>query len=178
MKGILLCLQILAAEPQEETSDFDFYLEELVSHELETNAPMSQLIIQNLSEAIFDTDSAEIFHSRIQALKNVFINNPRRADRFIALNRALEVAYSKKIKEAKRVRLIYTAAGVVVGALIGIPIGKAVGGSGRILLITVPIAGSIGAGAGFLLGNLLALPEYEFDSSILEIQLKELEQLD
>lgn len=179
MQSLLMALQVFAVEPAaEQASDFDFYLEELVSHELATSAPMSQLIIQNLAAAIFDTDSAEIFYGRIAKLKESFRNNPRRAERFVALNQALQRAFDAKLQEAKRLRVIYSAAGAVVGALIGIPVGKAIGSTNKILLLTIPLGSAIGGGAGFLMGNLMAMPEYEFDSGALDFQLNELESDD
>jgi hypothetical protein len=179
MKSLLMALQIFAVEPAaDQTSDFDFYLEELVSHELATSAPMSQLIIQNLATAIFDTDSAEVFYSRIAKLKESFRDNPRRAERFVALNQALQRAFDVKLQEAKRLRVIYSAAGAIVGALIGIPVGKAIGSSNKVLLLTIPVASAVGGGAGFLMGNLMVMPDYEFDSRALDFQMNELESED
>jgi hypothetical protein len=179
MTSLLMALQIFAVEPAaEQASDFDFYLEELVSHELATSAPMSQLIIQNLATSIFDTDSAEVFYSRIAKLKEAFRDNPRRAERFVALNQALQKAFDTKLREAKRLRVIYSAAGSIVGALIGIPVGKAIGGSNKILLLTIPVGSAIGGGVGFLMGNLMAMPDYRFDSEALDFQMNELERED
>jgi len=178
MKSILLSLHLLTSAVAEDSSDFDFYLEELVSHELDAEAPMSQLIVQNLAESIFDTESEKVFQARLQRLRTAFSDHPRRAERFVTLHRALEKVYAAKIKEAKRLRMIYSGAGAVVGALIGIPVVKSLGGSTKLLLITVPLGAAAGGGAGFLLGNLLAMPDYEFDSTVLDFQLRDIDEAD
>src|SRR5262249_29461448 len=147
-------------------TDFDFYLQEMVSHELAPDAPMSRLIYEYLVEATFDTNSENVFKERLQRLAQAQQDHPDRMGRFQSLDRYLQREFEKKLKSAKTKRLIYAGAGAVIGALVAIPIGRAIHSGAQSLLIAIPSGALVGAGVGFLLGNLLAMPHYTYESGM------------
>lgn len=169
--AIAFALQIFAS-PQGDLDreltdvDFNFYLRELVDNELSSDSPMANLIYDYLVEATFDTTSESVFRSRIDALHRAQQENPDKIQRFLALDKRLARSFDKKMAESKTKRLLYAGAGAVVGALIAIPIGRAIQPGMKVLLIAVPAGALLGAGAGYLLGDLLAMPNYTYESGM------------
>lgn len=166
MIALLLGLSLMSTAAEEfdgPNVDFDFYLKELVSHEMAADAPMAKLIRDYLAEAVFDTTSEKVFRDRLRQIQQSLQENPNRLDRFKSLDSALSRSFEARLESAKQKRLIYTAAGAVVGALVAIPVGRVIGGSTKALLIAIPSGALLGAGAGFLLGQLVAMPHYTYE---------------
>lgn len=167
--ALLLSLSIFSAVDEETASDdeFTFYLTEFAQHELPKGDAMAQLITDRLVDATFNTANTASFKNHIQQLKVMAKANPIKADRFASLDTRLAAAFEEKLKAAQHKRLFYTAGGAVVGAIVGIPIGNFLSTStsmgSRIMLISIPAAALAGAGAGYLLGGILEVPDYTYE---------------
>lgn len=154
---------------------FDFYLNELIEHEMSVDAPMARLIERHLIAATFNTTDGDILKDRLRRLAEAYRDNPDKVDRFKRLDNGFAVAFEKLMKSAKQKRLIYTAAGAAIGAVVAIPISKAISGSSKVLLLAVPLGALAGAGAGFLLGQIMAMPDFEYERGFFSRDLEEIE---
>jgi len=172
-------LGLVGAAPVDSENDkqsaFDFYLEELLAHEMSADAPMSRLIEDYLVEATFDTTSGDIFKDRLRKIQRAVKDRPDRIGRFQRLDDRFSDVFRAKLSEAKHQRMIYTAAGAVVGALVAIPVGRAINKSAQVLWISIPAGAALGAGAGYLLGNLIVMPDYTYDPGTLNFDLKQIQ---
>lgn len=165
-------------EKEEADAEFNFYLREMVVHQMSADAPMAELIFQSLVDATFNTTKESIFRERIHSLQKTLQDHPDKADRFDKLDREFTRVFQKKVDEAKKKRFIYAISGAVIGAVVGIPVGKAISSTSKILFITIPAGALLGAGAGFLLGNLLAMPQYSYESGMVSHwDLKEIDDV-
>lgn len=151
----------------ESDQEFNYYLGEFVENNLEDQHPMQAYVETKLAESIFDTTDEAKFKKRIQSLQNAFRQYPDHLLRFDRLDTRLQQNFNAKLKRAKRIRWISAAGGAALGALVAIPVGKQLGSQlgAKALLISIPVGALAGAGAGFLLADLLAMPSYEYDSS-------------
>lgn len=160
--------------------DFTFYLSEFATSELPKGDPMQQIIVDHLVESVFNTTREDTFQQHIRLLKSTAKSNPDKADRFSTLDSRLKVEFDKKMKEAKQKRLIYTAGGAVAGAVLGIPVGKMLSNAtsmgSKILYLTVPAGALAGAGAGYLLGDLIAVPNYSYEPGTMTRDLELVQQ--
>jgi len=161
------------SEEWESASEFDFYFSEFFFHEMDRKNPMSELIMERLAESFFDTTSADVFKTRLDLLKTEATLHPDKLDRLIFLDRELQSQYARRLEKAKSKRWLYAGGGAVVGALLGIPAGKLLGGTlgNKALWISIPAGALLGGGAGFLLGNLLEMPPYEYASGMINRDL-------
>lgn len=144
-------------------SEYAFYLSEMLNHSMPVDAPMAKLIEERLVETIFDSTDADVVKNRITALSTALKSRPELVERTIHLDRALTKAFDAKLAKAKTRRLIYAAGGAVVGALVAIPVGRLISTSAQTLWISVPAGALVGAGAGFLLGHLVEMPDYRYE---------------
>lgn len=180
---MLLSLAIGISSPtlenEEADAAFNFYLKEMVQHAMAVDAPMANLIEKYLVEATFDTTSESVFKTRLRAIQATLEDHPDKIDRFQNLDSKFQRAFDKKISAGKQKRLIYTAAGAAagaaIGAVIGVPVGKAMGTGTKALFISVPTGALVGAGAGFLLGDIVAMPDYSYERGSVDWDLKEIE---
>lgn len=147
-------------------ASYDYYKTEFEIHFLESKDPMAKLIDLRLADSIFDTTSETEFLSRLRELKRLVQENPERVGSLKRLDAYLQRRFEEKMKSAKKKRWLYAAGGAVVGALIAIPIAKAINGK-NILWIAVPSGALAGGGLGFLLGHLLEVPKYSYTSQVL-----------
>ncbi len=179
--GLTLVAQTGSNESATGNEEFDFYFGEFVTFEVSEKEPqLGNLIMDRLAESMFNTNNGETFRTRLALLKKAYYDHPLKRMRFNALDARLQVMFESKMKAAKRKRWIYTASGALAGALIAIPIGKVIASSAstvRLLTIAVPIGAVTGAGAGYLLGSLLAMPKYEFTPGSLTTDLEVRDQL-
>lgn len=163
-----LAAVLLIALPSADSgpSSFDYYLGELVTCKLPPESPMLKLIVERLAESAFETSDEATFYHQLRLLKSTAHENPDKIESFIKLDRRLQAIFKERLQKAKTKRLIYTGVGAVAGAVLGVPAGKWLGSNigSKILWITVPAGALAGAGAGFLLGNILAMPDYAYDS--------------
>lgn len=143
--------------------DFDFYLGELIEDEREDKDPTHKLVAGYLAEAILQANSNEDFQNYLQVLNQAVREHPERHRRFRQLDRALQTGFQEKLKAAKKKRLIYAASGAIIGALVGIPVGRMLNSS-KLIWISIPAGALAGGGLGFLLGNLIAKPDYEYEA--------------
>ena len=67
------------------------------------------------------------------------------------------------MKKAKKLRWYFTAGGVLAGMVVAFPIGKFIGKSAKAIAIAIPVGAVLGGGAGFLLGDLLHMPDYYYE---------------
>jgi hypothetical protein len=158
-------------------SNFDYYFGEFTTYEMKSDQPMGKLITERLAASMFDTTDEKTFRTRIQLLLNSEKENPDKTERYLKLDSYLSAQFESRLKEAKHKRLVYTAVGAVVGAVIAIPAGLMIGPKvtsmgTKVLLLTIPIGALAGAGAGFLLGNILAMPKYDYEPGVLSKDLK------
>jgi hypothetical protein len=162
---------LIAATPTNEWNDFqadaefNFYLGEFLENHLDEFHPLQVLIEDRLVESFFSSTNEKLFRERLKKLNAAFENNPSALLKFEILNQALQEAFREKVAKAKRTRWIMTTSGAVIGALIAIPIGRWVGPTtlGPALALSIPVGALSGAGAGFLLSELLYMPRYRFD---------------
>lgn len=152
--------------------DFDFYLGELVTHELSADDKMSILINERLAESIFETSDEAIFKQRLTALHAALEKNPSKLDRFNDLDRRLSAVFAERVRQGKRVRLLYAAGGAVLGALVAIPIARLASTSRTALFIAIPAGVLGGAGAGYLLGQMIGMPHYDLEGSLFNKDLE------
>jgi hypothetical protein len=182
----VLTTSLFATEdPSQKEDEFSFYFSEFTTHQLEKSEPMAKLIVQRLAQALFDTSSKSEFELRLRILRTALKTNPELFDRFMSLDARLRDEFDTRVKKAKEKRLLFAAGGTVVGALVGIPAGKLLSQStslgSKIIWITIPAGALAGGGAGFLLGDILEMPNYGYhDGDLrgdLDLDRKELEDL-
>lgn len=164
-----------------DTQAFEFYIWEYETHYLTEEDPLALLIERHLAESVFDTTSKSTFEARLKRLQALIAQRPDRLESLRRLDQYLQQAFDVRLKRAKNQRWLYAAGGALVGALIAIPMGRLVSSSAQTLWISVPIGALAGAGAGFLLGELLTVPRYAYTSGLLErdleISIDEIEEL-
>lgn len=162
----------------EQDQSFHFYLGEFVENKLPENHPMLSFIEDSLAEEMFNTNNSQLFKERIRKIQAAYRSNPNYITRFDQLDRRLEDTFQEKLKRAKRIRWLSAAGGAIIGALIAIPVGKQI--NSKALWIAVPTAALAGGGLGYLLADLLAMPDYDYSdvpiSSDLEMGLADLEE--
>jgi len=151
---------------------FDFYYGDFLNFDMKIEDPLAVLITHRLAEAVFSTTDGSEFKKRIQFLLDARQENPDKLDRFVKLDRILETEFDTRLKQAKQKRILYSEVGAVVGAIVAIPAGLLIGSQfsslgAKVLLIAIPIGALSGAGAGFLLGDLLAIPHYHYEPGLL-----------
>lgn len=174
----MLALLTLSLTQADGSESFEFYLGELVTNRLDAKHGMIPLIERGIIESIFESHEKVVFLQRLNDLQIALQKHPELYQNFVQIDRGMAREFEERLAKAKRKRLYYSAGGVLVGALVGIPIGKAFGG-GKALWISIPASALAGGGAGFLLGDLLAMPKYEFLRGQLVEDLEfELEQLE
>jgi len=144
--SITLCASAFSLENEDSDVEFNFYLKEMVDHAMAQDAPMASLIANYLVEATFDTTSDRVFKTRIRQISKTLEDHPDKIDRFQYLDGKFKRTFEKKVAAAKQKRLLYAASGAVVGAIIGIPVGKLAGGGTKALFISVPSGALVGAG--------------------------------
>ncbi len=170
----LLALTAQNAPAESPDADFDFYVQELVAHELPDSDPMVPLIERGLVDAIFNTTKEAVFKDRLRKVHQLAREHPDRIERFDRLDRQFSQAFELKLKEAKRKRTIFTLGGAVAGAIVAIPVGRLISKSTQALLIAIPVGALVGAGAGYLLGDLVAMPDYSYEAGSLNTDLDEI----
>lgn len=163
----LLSLCLLSFSPETGDENFDFYLGELIVSELEDNDPMHRLMVDYLVESVFSSNDQSEFSTKVNAIRETSREYPERMLRFRSLDRKLQKAFDEKIKRAQKKRWLYTAGGAVMGAVIGFPIGKAMGGSAPLLWLTIPTGALAGGGAGYLLGKIILMPDYQYETGMI-----------
>jgi len=161
-----------------EEGSYEFYKTEYQIHFLESKDPMAKLIDLRLANSIFETTNEAEFLSRLRDLRRLAHERPERIGSLKRLDSHLQKLFKERVKSAKKKRWLYAAGGVVVGALIAIPIVKAINGK-NILWIAVPSGALAGSGLGFLLGHLLEVPKYTYTSQVLTEDLDDsIERID
>ncbi|MBN8554493.1 MAG: hypothetical protein J0L93_03530 [Deltaproteobacteria bacterium] len=182
----LLSVSVYAAsEPIDNESEFGYYFNEFISHELDTTEPMAKLIVNRLAETIFDTTSKSEFEGRLRMLRSSLKAKPELLDRYMSLDARLRNEFDERIEKAKEKRMLYTVSGAVIGAVVGIPVGKVLSTSTsmgmKVMAITIPAGALTGAGAGFLLGQLIEMPHYDLQEGALmgdlDLMNKELQEV-
>ncbi len=175
---ILLGTAFLLSSPEDQsdaTVAFDFYLNELTEHEMAADAPMARLIEKYLVEATFNTTSEAVFKDRLRRISKAYSQNPDKSERFRRLDSGFTVAFEQVIQKAKKKRIIYSAAGAVVGALVAIPVGRLISTSSKFLLVSIPVGALAGAGAGFLLAQLIEMPDFSYERGLMSRDLQEID---
>lgn len=160
--SLLIGLSLQVWDNYEEDEKFNFYLGEFAENKFEESDSAHFYIEKRLAESMFDTNNASQFKSRLRRLQTAFRHYPDQVLRFQRLDDQLSDIFESKLQRAKRIRWLSAAGGAVVGALVAVPVGRAIGG-GKALLIAVPAGALAGAGAGFLLADLLTMPDYAYD---------------
>ena len=188
--GLVLSVGSLTAAPPEDASDddaFEYYLGEFLTYEMDVKHPMAILIANRLAEAVFSTSKRAIFYGRIDRLRSAIKEHPAKYRRLVDLDRRLTKAFSIRIKEAKKKRLYYAIGGSAIGAVVAIPLGRIIGSQfsqigSKALWIAIPTGALAAGGLGFLLGNLLHVPDYSYEAGSLiedlELLYEEMEELD
>ncbi len=146
---------------------FEFYLKEFESNYLTKDDPMLKLIENRLAESVFETSDQAEFQRRLSRISELYRLRTDHAQSFKRLDRALKREFEDRLHKAKRRRWLYAAGGALVGALVSIPIAKAISAQSSALWIAIPVGALSGAGAGFLLGNLMETPKYSYASGML-----------
>lgn len=165
----------------ENDQEFNFYLGEFAENRFEDGSSYQRLLEERLSAATLKTTRESVFKNRLRQLQEAYRRYPETQLRFQRLDELLQDGFSEKLKKAKRIRWISATGGAVIGALVAIPIGKSMGSSlaGKALYIAIPIGALSGAGLGFLLGDIFAMPDYRYEdlgvSSDIESGLREIE---
>lgn len=185
IESLLIALSVLGIERLEaQDSDFSYYLGELQEQKLKDDDPMRRLIIRRLAEAVFDTAQSTAISQRLYEIQKLSSKRPDLYSAMAQLDANLQSVLQSKIKIAKEKRLIYSASGAAVGALIAIPlvklpISKLLRTEGPVSLwIAVPSSALMGGAAGFLLGDLLEISSFRQADQVVksELHYRSLEQ--
>ncbi|PIR22195.1 MAG: hypothetical protein COV44_09265 [Deltaproteobacteria bacterium CG11_big_fil_rev_8_21_14_0_20_45_16] len=162
--GGILFASLSTLSPQLGPTDsdaFNLYYIEFTENYLEPKHGMKNIIEKSLAEAVFSSNDETQFKNFIRLLKNASESAPERNKDFRRLDRLLATEFETRMENAKSIRWIYSAAGAIAGAVVAFPIGKMVAG-GRYLLLALPAGALAGAGAGFLLSDLINMPHYRY----------------
>lgn len=149
--------------------DFDYYYLEFTENFFKTDHKALDLIEDGLVQAMFSTTDAETFKEYIHLLHQAALQHPERFVLYDNLDFKLQKEFQIRLKAVQQKKIIYSVVGAVVGAVVAIPIGKHfVAKTGaKLLWLSIPAAALAGAGAGYLLADLLYSPDYHYDEGSL-----------
>lgn len=169
----------LESEVVTEESDFGYYFGEFLTYAMEDQQPLSRLIIDRLAESVFQSETKEGLQSRLRLIKRTAENSPELATRFAYLDQKLRTSFNTRVSKSKNHQMLYTTTGAVIGAVIGLPVGKLISSHTslglKVLWITVPATALLGTGAGYLLSELIDSPESAQPSDLLSKDLQSIE---
>jgi Txe/YoeB family toxin of Txe-Axe toxin-antitoxin module len=182
IQSLALFLTALSGPPEVPTieeSEFAYYFGEFVTYSMEDANAMSRLITDRLADSLFQSETNETLQTRLKLIKNTSQEYPELVGRFAKLDARLQTTFNARVTKSKSHKLIYTAAGALVGAIIGFPAGKLLSNHSalgtKMLWITVPAGALVGAGAGYLLSGLIEKPDSSHSSNLMSKDLETIE---
>lgn len=154
---------------ESDESNFGYYSGDFLTYAMSEDDPLAMLIHKRLAESLFESNNSQTFTSRLRFLKQISEQYPELRLRFSILDEELQMHLNQKLKQGKNKRLIYSAAGSLLGALVAIPIGKTLASSSslgtKVWWLSIPAGALVGAGAGYLLSGILQ-SEKEIESQL------------
>lgn len=182
IQSLVLLLPMVTEPPEvpiNEENEFGYYYGEFMTYGMEDTHPMSRLITDRLAESVFQSEDKDTLQARLRLLKKSSSDYPELVTRFAKLDERMQRSFTTRVTKAKSNKLLYTAAGALIGAVIGLPVGKLIATHTtlgmRVLWITVPAGAIAGGGAGYLLSDLLERPEKVQSSDLLSKDLQTIE---
>jgi len=162
---VLLCKLEVYASPESGNEAFDFYFGEFIGNHLSTGHGMKRIIEEGLAASVFSSNSEREFMRFLEILDQAVRQYPEHYDSFRRVDRLMAAEFQRRVNYAKEKRLIYSAAGAVIGAAVALPVGGLLQGSlgKKALWIAVPTGVLAGGGAGFLLAHLRHMPKYHYE---------------
>ncbi|MDB5038278.1 MAG: hypothetical protein JWQ35_1806 [Bacteriovoracaceae bacterium] len=183
IQSLLLALPLISQSPPDVPNDeteFGYYYGEFLTYAMADDQPMAKLITDRLAESLFQASSSKELQDRLKLLKTSAREHPELLGRFVNLDTKMKRSFTGRVSKSKQKRLLYTVGGAVVGAIIGLPVGKLISAHTtlgiKVLWIAVPAGALLGAGAGFLLSQILDMPENIQSSDFLSKDLESIRE--